>query len=81
MNTSFGRSRGRDNLEVLLAEWLAGFEPPSAPVSLTLRIHADLSAEAERRRARWAWLRPALSLAGSLAAICFLACLLLALPV
>jgi hypothetical protein len=81
MNTSFGRSRGRDNLEVLLAEWLAGFEPPGAPVSLTLRIHADLSAEAERRRARWAWLRPALSLAGSLAAICFLACLLLALPV
>jgi hypothetical protein len=80
MNTSFGRSRGRDDLEALLAEWLAGFEPPGAPVALTLRIHADLRAEAERRRARWAWLRPALSLAGSLAAICFLACLLLALP-
>ncbi|MGD0247960.1 MAG: hypothetical protein ABSB75_02805 [Candidatus Limnocylindrales bacterium] len=58
-----------DRLELELAAWLAEFEPAATPVALRLRTYADLRDEAVRRRPVFAWLRPALSLAGSLFAI------------
>jgi hypothetical protein len=56
-------------LELDLAAWLAEFEPAATPIALRLRTYADLRDLATQRQPRLAWLKPALSLAGSVAAI------------
>jgi hypothetical protein len=70
-----------DRLERELAAWLARFEPAATPVALRLRSYADLRDQAERPGPRLAWLKPALSLAGSVAAIGGTAFALMALAV
>ena len=64
-----GGARASGRLERELSAWLAGFEPVATPIALRLRTSADLRDQAERSSGRLAWLRPALSLAGSVLAI------------
>jgi hypothetical protein len=67
INRGGGRASGR--LEQELTSWLAGFELVAAPIALRIRTSADLRDVAERRRRRFAWIKPALSLSGSVLAI------------
>jgi hypothetical protein len=82
MNISLGRRAEGSNerMEAELSAWLRSLEPAGVPIALRIRTFADLRAEAETPRPRFARLVPALSataqlglLVGGLGLLAFLA--------